>query len=128
MFPAKKKRIIQRQTITPTTHPTRIIMTLRDHPLMRRASGFDSWPPIWTTTRNDPHDTPRGEIGHLKDVLKSPVDDYSLFLIIDYQGHRYMGATSFDNPAFCRGIYTLLKSHIGFSIKEIGDLDLSQIL
>ena len=47
-----------------------------------------------------------------------------LFIAIEYQGRRYMGAIGFDSPALCWQIYFALQSHIGLSIKEIGDIDL----
>ena len=39
-----------------------------------------------------------------------------------------MGFMGFDDPSFCSDIYRLLKSNVGLSIKEIGDLDLSYTL
>jgi hypothetical protein len=39
-----------------------------------------------------------------------------------------MGFMGFDDPAFCSEIDRLLKFHVGLSIKEIGDLDLSHTL
>jgi phospholipid N-methyltransferase len=50
--------------------------------------------------------------------------DDILFIAIDYQGRRYMGAMLLDSSALCRQIYLLLQSHIGLSIEEIGALDL----
>ena len=100
-------------------------MTLRDQ-LHTHNGTFYNWPPIWTTSR-DPRDKLRGEIGTLKDVLINEHDNESLFIVIEYQGRRYMGAMGFDSCAFCRQIYTLLQSHIGLSIKEIGDIDVSHL-
>jgi hypothetical protein len=97
-------------------------MTLRDQ-LRTHKGTFSNWPPIWTTSR-DPTDKPRGEIGTLQHVLINEHDDEVLFIVIEYQGRRYMGAMGFDSSAFCRQIYTLLRSRIGLSIKEIGDIDL----
>jgi hypothetical protein len=97
-------------------------MKLRDQ-LRTHKGTFSNWPPIWTTSR-DPTDKPRGEIGTLQHVLMNEHDDEVLFIVIEYQGRRYMGAMGFDSSAFCRQIYTVLQSHIGFSIKEIGDMDL----
>jgi hypothetical protein len=51
--------------------------------------------------------------------------DRKLYIFIDYQGRRYMGLMAFDHPKFCYAIYSLLKSTIGLSIKDIGDLDVS---
>ena len=47
-----------------------------------------------------------------------------LFIAIEYQGRRYMGAIGFDSPALYLQISFLLQSSIGLSIKEIGDIDL----
>jgi hypothetical protein len=103
-------------------------MRLRDHPLMIRKSGFCSWPPIWTTTRHDRDDKPTGEVGVLEDALMSKLIDNKVFMFIQYQGFRYMGFLGFDDPVFCSQIFILLKSKIGLSIKEIGDLDVSYTL
>ena len=85
---------------------------------------FYNWPPIWTNTREDPTDKPQGEIGNLQDVSMSE-DDYDvLFIAIEYQGRRYMGAMGFDSPDLCLQISFLLLSHIGLSIEEISDIDL----
>ena len=54
-------------------------------------------------------------------------DDEALFIVIEYQGRRYMGAMGFDSSAFCRQIYALFQSHIDLSIKEIGDIDVSRL-
>ena len=97
-------------------------MKLRDQ--LRRDKGtFYNWPPIWTNTRQDPTDKPQGEIGNLQDVFMNDDGDI-LFIAIEYQGRRYMGAMGFDSPALCLRVSFLLQSHIGLSIKEIGDIDL----
>jgi hypothetical protein len=100
-------------------------MKLRDR--LRSDKGtFYNWPPIWTNAREDSTDKPRGEIGNLQEVLLTPeAADDILFIAIDYHGRRYMGAMGFDSSAFCREIYLLLQSHVGLSIEEIGDLELS---
>jgi hypothetical protein len=51
-----------------------------------------------------------------------------VFLTIQYEGNRYVGSMAFDDERFCYEIYTLLKSKLGVSIKEIGDIDLSYTL
>ena len=43
---------------------------------------------------------------------------------LSIRARRYMGAIGFDSPALCWQIYFALQSHIGLSIKEIGDIDL----
>lgn|SRR6266850_887972 len=94
-------------------------MKLRDYVRMHKEM-FSNWPPILTNTRHDPTDKPQGEIGNLQQVLMSKDDDV-LFIAIQYQGRRYMGAMGFDSKAVYSEIHDLLQSHIGFSIKDIGD-------
>jgi hypothetical protein len=99
-------------------------MKLRDHPVMKRKNGFQTWPPLWTTTHHDKDDKPIGEVGILEDVTRSALIDDKFFLFMKHQGLRYMGLMTFDDPKICSEIYLLLKSKVGFSIKEIADLDL----
>src|SRR5262245_16690480 len=99
-------------------------MKLRDHPLMTRKSGMKSWPPHWINTRGDLNDKPRGEIGTVLRVEKHPSNERGLFVWIEYNHYRYVGAMYFDDFAFCHLIRRILESQIGISIKEIGDLDL----
>ena len=47
-----------------------------------------------------------------------------LFIAIEYQGRRYMGAMGFDSENLCFQIATVLQSNTCLSIEEIGDLDL----
>ena len=47
-----------------------------------------------------------------------------IFVAVEYQDRRYMGAIGFDSPALCLQSSFLLQSSIGLSIKEIGDIDL----
>jgi len=103
-------------------------MQLRDHPLMTRKSGYPAWPPRWTTTHLNKNDNPVAEIGNLEQVLMTEWFDNKIFLFIQYRGNRYMGLMAFDDPKFCHEIFTLLKTKLGCSIKEIGDLDLSAML
>ena len=95
---------------------------------MIRKSGYPSWPPKWTTTHHDKDDKPIGEVGILEDVMTSDLIDNKVFMFIQHGGLRYMGFMIFDDPPFCYEIYHLLKSNLGRSIKEIGDIDLSYTL
>jgi hypothetical protein len=99
-------------------------MQLRDHPLMTRKRVFPTWPPKWMADR-DRDDKPVGEVGILEDVLMSNLVDNKVFIFMQCEGLRYMGFMSFDDPPFCRQIYTLLQSNVGLSINELGDLDVS---
>jgi hypothetical protein len=98
-------------------------MQLRYHPLMSR-HGTSNWPPMWITSRNDPKDKATGEVGTLTEVLMPRQFEDKLFLVIEHEAQRYMGALTFDDPEFCSQLYRLLQGKVGLSIREIGDLDL----
>ena len=99
-------------------------MKLRDHPIMIRTNGYRSWPPSWTAADQGRDEKPIGEVGTLEDVVRSHIIDDKLFLFMESDGFRYMGFINFDDPGFCTKIYGLMKSRMGRSIKEIGDIDL----
>jgi hypothetical protein len=103
-------------------------MQLRDNPALIRKSGYPSWPPKWTTTHHDKDDKPIGEVGTLESVMMSNLIDNKIFLFMQCEGLRYMGFMGFDDLPLCNELYRLLKSNVGLSIKEIGDLDLSHTL
>jgi hypothetical protein len=46
------------------------------------------------------------------------------YLVIEYQDLRYTGCLMFDEASFCRHMQDVLQTHIGCSIRQIGDLDL----
>ena len=98
--------------------------------LQSHSAGFHikAWPPIWTSVHGDENNKVIGEIGILEQLSIGVSLDTSLFLTIDYQGSRYMGPVYFDDPKSCYAIYTRLSSMVGHSIKEIGDVDLSNSL
>jgi hypothetical protein len=103
-------------------------MLLRDHPLMMY-KGNRSWPPAWLWTAGDDDTYPRDEVGILKAVTSSNIKPHDrCFLVIEHCGSEYVGALFLDDPAFCRGIFEALTSHIGEMIREIGDIDLSYML
>lgn len=47
---------------------------------------------------------------------------------MEFQQERYMGCLVALDHAFCRQLHELLKDHVGKSVKDIGDLDLSRLL
>ena len=105
-------------------------LQLRDHRLMKRKSGYVVWPPVWAKMGVN-KSTLTGEIGYLEGVLRNEDREALnklLFLIITHEGSKYIGAMSFDDSVFCGQLHQLLKSKMGLSIKEIGDLDLSHLL
>ena len=107
------------------------VLQLRDHPLMKRNSGYVVLSPRLVQDGNDKSVTLTGEIGYLEGILRNEDREALnklLFLTINHDGSKYIGAMSFDDSAFCGQLHQLLKSKIGLSIKEIGDLDLSHLL
>ena len=102
---------------------------LRAHPWMNRKSDFPNWPPVWTTTKPDKSDRPTGEVGILEQVvMNNNLIENKVLMFMKVAGVRYMGILAFDDIAVCSQLYNLFKSKIGHSIKEIGDLDVSQLL
>ena len=100
-------------------------MLLRDHPLMSYR-GVVNWPPSWVWLDGPKEEHPKGELGILKSVLLSNVDQANrFFLLIGYQDSSYLGCLLFDDHAFCRHVMELLKTHCNRSIVEIGGLDVS---
>ena len=98
---------------------------LRNHPLISY-HGLPSWPPTWSPA-NPKSDVKslRGEIGRLKYVLPNKTSD-RCFLIIEHENEAYIGCLFFDDRIFCAQMVTILGNHAGLTVKEIGDLDLSQ--
>lgn len=106
-------------------------MELRSHPLMTYR-GVANWPPTWTK-RDVGADLPknilRGEIGTLDRVIRSRIEPHArMFLVIQFASNSYMGTLLFKDATFCRYIADVLLAHLGKTIKEIGDLDLSSTL
>jgi hypothetical protein len=103
-------------------------MLLRDHPLMTY-KGNRSWPPAWLWTAGYDNTHPQGEVGILKAVLRShtqPPD--RCFLIMEHGGAEYVGVLLLNDPTFCQEIFEVLLVHIGKTVLEIGDIDLSYTL
>ncbi len=86
--------------------------------------GTPSWPPIWVAAKKENTSTLTGEVGTLKYVYASNRIRDKCFLVIDHNHQSYIGTLMFDHPSFCVQIVTILRSHIGRSIKEIGNLEI----
>ena len=99
-------------------------MQVRKHPKIK------SWPPLWDGfySGHDEHAT--GEKVALKKVtlVKDPrrppyrKPDH-LTLTIEYEGNEFKGILWADGPDFVARLCEKLKSCIGMSIQEIGDLE-----
>jgi hypothetical protein len=97
---------------------------LRDHPLMTHL-GTHSWPPVWTGAKRV---IERSELGMLIQVTRRDETQNRCFLLMKYQNELYMGCLMVDDRSFAKQVFRLLQSYIGYSIKEIGDIDLSHTL
>jgi hypothetical protein len=100
-----------------------IALKLRDHPLIKHPGG-KNWPPVWTQRRIDGVKAVTGEDGILM-YVHAATDSNKCWLIVEYENQNYTGTLLFDEAKFCHQVSALLRQHIGKSIKEIGDLDVS---
>lgn len=103
------------------------MLQLRDHPGLRY-HGIPSWPPVWI--RNDEQRVCkiRGEVGTLEYVFANERISDKLFLVMRHGGERYVGCLIFSERLVCQHFAHILRLHTGKPIKEIGDLDVSQML
>ena len=44
---------------------------------------------------------------------------------MEHDGQEYEGILLFEDPIICRQLYELLVQHLGETIQQIGDIDLS---
>ena len=101
---------------------------LRDHPQMNFA-GYPNWPPIWVSAAGSKtYKKTSGEVGILLGLIFNKAAPDRLFLRMENRTGRYLGCLAFNDHVFCRQLSIFLQDHIGKSIKEIGDLDLSHTL
>ena len=102
------------------------VVKLRDDPRMIHRSGYNNWPPVWTTTRKG--DTrPHGEVGILNHALMHESFNNRLFVRMTYEGRRYMGLLAFSDAAFCRQVHSVLQSYLRRHMSEIGEIELAHI-
>jgi hypothetical protein len=87
-----------------------------------------NWPPAWTWIGGAEDQKPEGEVGTFKELSYWPHQLNKCFLIIDHERAAYMGSLLFDDTSFCREIIFILKNCMGWSIEQIGDLDVSRTL
>gem|GEM_PF-1380862 len=97
-------------------------MKLRDHPLLRQ------WPPVWVSLDNEDERRSRSVEGVLTEVRESISRSDGIVLIMDHNDNRYGSILIFSDMAFRRQIFELLKDCVGFSIQQVGDIDLRYTL
>jgi hypothetical protein len=102
-------------------------LKLREHPLMRYGR-LPNWPPVWTQNTRSGVKKLVGEMGVLAYIHARHGPSNKCYLVIDHEHERYVGTLLFDDQMFCGQICHLLRRHIGRSIQEIGDLEVSHFL
>ena len=100
---------------------------LRDHPLMSYR-GVPNWPPLWTLAKEISVGNLRGALGVLRYVHSSGEVSKKCYLVIEHERDIYVGYLLCQDHASSTKIAHILRDHIGRSIQEIGDLDLSYIM
>ena len=88
-----------------------------------RYEGKRNWPPAWISQTGG--QTLTGEIGILRQVVADTRLGQRCLLIMEHDSGNYIGTLLFDDSMFCVLITAVLKKHIGLSIDQIGDVDLS---
>jgi hypothetical protein len=101
-------------------------MELRNHPKMTW-QGHPNWPPKWTGPHNSENPLPEGEVGILTRVETTGPSLIAphCILVIRYNDEDYLGSLFFDDEEFLQKICSILNEHIGLTISEIGNLDVS---
>jgi hypothetical protein len=102
-------------------------MKLREDPRMSYR-GINNWPPVWTNAKKDQVRTVRGEVGILTYAYSNAELPGKCYLVIDYEGEAYVGTLLLENHEFCKKLCELLNLHLNKPTKDIGDLDLQQML
>lgn len=102
---------------------------------MKRRDRFEccgdshSWPPVWWWRGGGDNNYPNGEVGILKQVLPWIIEPANRFyLIMEYEGAEYLGVFLFHDYAVCKQVYNLMLQRCGQAIKEIGNIDLRDLL
>ena len=101
-------------------------MKLRDHPLLTYHE-LPSWPPVWTRAGAETQRTLIGEVGTLQYVHANPNLSSRCFLIIDYEGQSYVGTLLLESHG-AASTARILTANLKRPIKDIGDLDISEML
>ena len=90
--------------------------------------GVRNWPPVWTAGFGLGLITLKGELGVLRRVILLHKDlPNRCYLVIEHETQHYMGCLIFDDVAFCRQVYDLLRFYVGSSIQDIGSVDLNYL-
>lgn len=102
-------------------------LALQDHPQLNFLSR-SSWPPIWVHSRPQPKRKIIGEVGTFTGTILNGHTPTHLYVKMEFEDELYMGCLVVRDVAFALQLHNFLQKHIGLSIKEVGDLDLSHML
>ena len=91
-------------------------------------AGARNWPPPWTSLRDKIDKLGRAEVGILKEVKSSELAPERLILIMEHGRDIYGACLMFDDASFCKQLCDWMKGRVGWTIKDIGDADLSHTL
>jgi hypothetical protein len=94
-------------------------------PSISATSGCVELAPIWTDVRSPTPRAVAGEIGTLTYVYSSSLVPSRCYLVIEHKSRIYVGTLIFDDPVKCKRAYSLLQLHVNETIKEIGDLEIT---
>jgi hypothetical protein len=98
--------------------------TLRDHPASTIAGG-PSWPPVWVHSKTKPIKKLYGEVGVFTGTILHDDIPTALFIRMVIDETAYMGYLGVNDAVFCYQLNKFLQHHIGRTIAEIADLDIS---
>jgi hypothetical protein len=101
-------------------------LKLKDHPALNRFD-LSTWPPVWVNARQ-PNKQLIGAGGVFERSMFHEKTPDRLFLQIEFEGARYLGCLMARDSSFCRQLHSFLRNHIGKTVRDIGDLDVSFML
>src|SRR5215475_10806128 len=102
-------------------------LALQDHPQLNFLPR-SSWPPIWVHTRSQPYKRLIGKVGMFTGTILTKEIPKGLYVKMEFEQDCYLGLLMVQDAVFARQLHGFLQSYIGLSIKEVGDLDLSEML
>jgi hypothetical protein len=102
-------------------------MELRRHPGMNY-HGINNWPPVWIHSRGGSYASVNGEVGILKFVYASNGISNKCYLVMEHDATHYVGCLIFKDATLCFQVAKMLRGQVGRSIRELGELDLSNLL
>ena len=89
-----------------------------------RNSPFVKWLPTWTRIEGTGNTNITGEVGIFKSASISRVEPFTIcYLTMDLDSSSYMGVLSCDDTSTCRKIVNILQSCNGYSMQDVGDVD-----